>query len=194
MSSRRVWLEEPCPRSGAAVGARCCEWRWGPRTCAARCTPLSRLHVARGWRGRACRTCKAPPDEACTTSSGRAASHIHAARLCSGQHELLGRDAAWNELKRRGASLVVPFSGRAGGGGYTDPIRLSRIEEGQLVDVERWPSRDELMYVLEAPVWDRYGFFAGQPWIRGDVIWTLEDSRVVIAGTRGDARFEEDVK
>lgn len=195
MSSRRAWLEEPCPRCGAAVGARCCDWRWGPRSRTARSTPLARLHIDRGWLGRACPTCKAPPGENCTTPSRRPASLIHAARLRPGRYELLSSDQVWAELAQRDASIaVVPFSGRGGRSGYTDTIRLSRNREGQLVDVERWTYRDELMYALEAPVWDRYGFFAGQPWIRGDVIWTREDRRVVIAGTRGDARFEEVVR
>ena len=59
------------------------------------------------------------------------------------------------------------------------------------VDVERWSSRDELGYALEAPVWDRFGSFAGQPFVRGEVIWTGGDRSVVIAGTRGDRPFEE---
>ena len=40
-------------------------------------------------------------------------------------------------------------------------------------------------------MWDRFGVFAGQPFIRGEVIWTVEDRSVVIVGTRGDERFEE---
>ncbi len=195
MSCRRAWLEEPCPQCGAAVGARCCAWRLSPRRRTERSTPLRSLHIARGWRGRGCPTCKAPPGVGCTSPSGRTASRIHAARLGRARHELLGRDDVWAELERRGASLaVVPFWGRAGRGGHTATIRLSQIDEGQLVGVERWTSRDELMYALEAAVWDRYGSFQGQPGIRGDVIWTLEDRRVVIASTRGDARFEEVVR
>ena len=79
------------------------------------------------------------------------------------------------------------------GAGRTATITLSRIEGDELVDVERWSSRDELAYALEAPVWDRFGVFAGQPLIRGEVIWTVEDRSVVIVGTRGDERFEETV-
>lgn len=60
-----------------------------------------------------------------------------------------------------------------------------------LVDVERWTNRDELCYALEAPVWDRFGSFAGQPEIAGTVVWTTGDRRVVIEGRRGDKRFEE---
>jgi hypothetical protein len=88
----------------------------------------------------------------------------------------------------------VPFSGRAGRGGETGRIGLSRIDGEELVDVEQWTSRDELTFALEAPVWDRYGTFAGQPAIRGDVIWTLADRTVVIVGRRGDASFEEAVR
>jgi len=66
-----------------------------------------------------------------------------------------------------------------------------RVENGELVDVERWSSRDELACALEEPVWDRFGLFAGQPLIRGEVIWTVEDRSVVIVGTRGAERFAE---
>ena len=62
-----------------------------------------------------------------------------------------------------------------------------------MVDVEQWSSRDELAYALEAPVWDRFGSFAGQPSVRGEVIWTGADRTVVIVGTRGDRPFEENV-
>jgi hypothetical protein len=96
------------------------------------------------------------------------------------------------ELQRRGATVaVVPFTARAGRGGETGLIRLSRVEDDQLVDVERWTFRDELGHALEAPVWDRFGSFAGQPVISGEVIWTTEDRRVVITGTRAGKRFEE---
>lgn len=68
---------------------------------------------------------------------------------------------------------------------------LSRVDRGELVDVERWIGRDELRYALEASIWDRFGSFAGQPLIAGSVIWTASDRRVVIEGRRGDKRFEE---
>ncbi len=101
----------------------------------------------------------------------------------------------WDGLERRGATVaVVAFSGRAGQGGRIEPIRLSRHDgEQDLVDVDRWMYRDELAFALEAPVWDRYGTFAGHPLIRGTVTWTTADRRVVIAGRRGSEPFEEDV-
>jgi hypothetical protein len=100
----------------------------------------------------------------------------------------------WDELERRHAEIaVVPFWGRAGRGGSTETIILSRVENDGLIDVERWSARDELAYALEAPVWDRFGVFAGQPLIRGEVIWTVEDRSVVIVATRGDERFEETI-
>jgi hypothetical protein len=73
----------------------------------------------------------------------------------------------------------------------TDTITLLRLEDGALVDVERWSGRDELCYALEAPVWERFGTFVGHPPVHGDVIWTAEDSRVAIRGSRGERRFEE---
>lgn len=65
------------------------------------------------------------------------------------------------------------------------------MEGGALVEVERWIGRDELAFALEAPVWDRYGSFAGHPRIGGTVTWTVADRSVVIAGVRGRERFEE---
>jgi hypothetical protein len=132
----------------------------------------------------------------CSTPSGRAASRIHEARLRPGRHELLSAAEVWAELERRGTTIaVVPFSGRAGRGGEIDRIRLSRIDREKLVDVEIWTGgRDELTYALEAPIWNRYGLFAGQPLVRGDVIWTLADRTIVIVGRRGEKRFEEAVR
>jgi hypothetical protein len=96
----------------------------------------------------------------------------------------------WEELGRRGASIVVvPFSGGGGDGGRTGAIILSRVDGDELVDVERWTGRDQL--ALAGPVWDRYGQFAGHPWIRGTVTWTLADRCIVIAGDRGGQAFEE---
>jgi hypothetical protein len=98
----------------------------------------------------------------------------------------------WAELERRGATIaVVPFHGRAGAGGEIGTITLSRLQDGELVDVERWTGRDELADALEAPVWGRYGSFAGQPPIDGTVIWTTQDRRVVTSGTRARRRFNE---
>jgi hypothetical protein len=102
------------------------------------------------------------------------------------------RQKVWEELERCGATIaVVPFSGRAGAGGKAGTITLSRADRDDLVGVDRWSWRDELAYALEAPLWDRYGSFAGQPAIRGTVTWSLADRRIVIAGYRGDEAFEE---
>lgn len=190
MSNRAAWLEEWCPDCWASPDARCRE-RYSARR---HPRPSARLHVARGWRTRGCPTCKALPGQACRSPSGRESARPHAARQRPGRHELLTRQHIWDELDRRGATIAVaPFSGRAGRGGNVGTIVLSRVAGGELIDVERWTSRDELAYALEGPVWDRYGTFAGQPWIRASVIWTVEDRRVVIEGECGGIAFEEDV-
>ena len=104
------------------------------------------------------------------------------------------REDVWAELERRGATVaVVSFSGRAGEGGRVGAIAVSRITGGELIDVERWSGGDELTYALEAPIWDRYGVFAGHPRIRAMVTWIVAERCVVISGDRGGERFEETV-
>jgi hypothetical protein len=127
--------------------------------------------------------------------SGREASQQHAARLRRGRTELVAGEDVWAELERRGATVaVVPFWGRAGEGGRVGTIILSRVDGGELVDVERWSGRDELTYALEAPIWDRYGVFVGQPRIRATVTWIAAERCVLISGDRGGGRFEETVR
>ena len=187
MSDRALWLEEWCPTCRAAPGARC-RLPWGRRATA----KPSALHIARGWRARPCPKCKALPGDSCRTPCGREASRIHEARLRPSRYELLARDDVWAELDRRGATIaIVPFTGRTGRGGSVDRIVLSRAQGNGLVDVERSTGRDELCHALEAPIWDRFGSFAGQPHIAGVVLWTAADRRVVIEGRRGAERFEE---
>ena len=191
MSDRLAWLGQWCPDCQAAPGARCCRWNLGVRG-RDRSVPLPRLHVARGWLERRCPTCRVEPGERCSTPTGLQASRIHVARLRPARHELVSRAAAWRELERRNASIaIVPFSGRAGTGGRTGTIKLLDAQADRLVDLERWTSRDELCYAPEAPVWDRYGSFAGHPLIRGDVIWSTQDRCVVICGDRGETAVEE---
>jgi hypothetical protein len=192
MSDRAGWLEKRCPECGAAPGARCGRWIWGRRGTGGRVAPIAHLHVARGWLERPCPTCKAPSGEPCSTPTGREAARVHTARLRPARWELVRRSAVWEELERRGATAaVVPFWGRAGAGGRTDTIKLWRLEGEELVEVERWTYRDELCHALEAPVWERYGRFAGHPLIRAEVIWTADDRCVVIRGRRGGKAFEE---
>lgn len=189
MSDRALWLEEWCPTCRAAPGARC-RLPWGRRAAA----KPSALHIVRGWRARPCPKCKALPGESCRLPSGREASRIHEARLRPSRYELLAREDVWAELERRAATIAtVPFSDRAGRGGSVDRIVLSRAQGNDLVDVERWTRRDELCHALEAPIWDRFGSFVGQPRIAGVVLWTAADRHVVIEGRRGAKRFEEHV-
>ena len=187
MSDRQTWLEERCPERRAAPGTRCRQ-PWFSRN-----RRSSRwLHVTRGWRARPCTTCKAQPGDPCRTPSRREARRPHIARLRAGRFELIYRDDVWAELERRGVTVaVLPFSGRAGLGSTVGTITLSRFDGGELVEVERWSG---LAYALEAPVWDRFGQFNGHPPVRGTVTWLLSDRLVLIAGTRGDAPFEEVVR
>lgn len=188
MSDCSAWLEQWYPTCHAAPGARCWRWRWA----SGRGNAAAGLHVARGWLEHSCPTCKAAPGEPCSTPTGRPASQVHTAQLRPARWELVPRPTVWDELERRGVSVAtVPFRGRACQGGQIDVIRLRRVRDEGSLEVRLWPDGDELSYALAAPVWDRFGTFAGHPLVRGGVIWTLEDRSVVIVGHRGDRRFEE---
>jgi hypothetical protein len=100
----------------------------------------------------------------------------------------------WDELERRGVAVAtVPFRGHAGRGGEIDVIRLRRVGCEESREVRLWAGVDELANALAAPVWGRFGTFVGQPFVRADVIWTVDDRSVVIVGRRGDRRLEESV-
>jgi hypothetical protein len=193
MSDRLAWLKQSCPYCGAGPGARCQEWRYARRRHAVgHRAPALRLHIGRGWLERPCPTCKASSGEGCRTPSGRPASTVHTGRLRPARWELVSRSDVWETLELRGAtSARVPFFGQAGRGGHTDVIRLYRLDGEALVEVERWTGRDELCYALEAPVWDRFGSFAGHPLVHGEVLWTADDRQVWIIGHRGNRSFEE---
>ena len=152
--------------------------------------PAVQLHFARGWRCRSCPTCPALPDEMCRTPSGRSAAGPHTARLRRGRRELV-RDEVWDALEQRGVtSASVAFSGRAGAGGEIGTIVLS-VLDGRSVEIGRFACRDEVVYAVEAPVWDRFGSFAGYPRISGAVVWTTRDQILAVVGRRGGERFEE---
>jgi hypothetical protein len=102
------------------------------------------------------------------------------------------RADVWDELERRGATIaIVRFSGRAGAGGRIGVVILGCDDGEHFVEADRWTRRDELAYALEARVWDRYGAFAGQPQIRGEVTWILMERSIVISGHRGREPFKE---
>jgi hypothetical protein len=88
------------------------------------------------------------------------------------------------------AIAVVEFAGGAGVGGRIGRVGFTDADGALLGRMELWRS-DELAFALAAPVWDRFGQFAGEPMIRGTVTWTVGDRRVVISGRRGHERFEE---
>ncbi len=116
------------------------------------------------------------------------------ARLRPTRGELFGV-AVWDALERQDVAIAaVPFSGRSGRGGEIELVRYSRREGQVLVELDRWVPRDELAFALEAPVWDRFGTFAGHPLIRGVVTWNSESRLVAVSGTRGGERFEELVR
>jgi len=158
-----LWLEERCPRCGAAAG-ECCRPR--AKRPAASSEPL--LHVARGWRRRRCPACQAAAGEPCRSPGGRTASRPHSARLGPARRELAGAEAIWRALERIAASVAVVHLTAARGGRRAKVEVVATAVDGS--ELRRWrPGESELADALAAPVWARYGTFQRQPPITGDV-------------------------
>ena len=88
----------------------------------------------------------------------------------------------------------MPFIGKRLSGASFGPIRLERLEDDQLREIETWSeqrSGDGLIEALKAPVVARFASFLGQPPIRATLTWTLPDRRITITGKCGDEPFEE---
>ena len=156
---------------------------------------MNELHFARGWRQRVCPTCHAEPGEECfTPRRRRRTSRPHIARLRRAPGELT-REEAWEELAQRGANLAsLPFTGSRRAGAQFSPIRLERLTNGELTEIETWSeqrSGDPLIEALKAPVAARFAGFLGQPPIRATLTWLLAERQIVIAGRRGDEPFDE---
>ena len=191
MSDRLAWLDQWCPQCRAAPGdAMPARPAWGGvasrRTAAA-------LHVARGWRERCVPDVQGLAGRAVPYAERSRGLAVHSARLrpgvpSSSGGQRCGRSSSGAARRSRSFRSRVA----RGGAGVRRRSRCPAIDGEELVDVERWTSRDELAYALEAPVWDRFGTFAGQPFIRGEVIWTVADRSVVIVGTRGDRAVRGD--
>ncbi len=72
-------------------------------------------------------------------------------------------------------------------------VALIRLDGGELVESELGWAREELAFALAAPVWDRFGSFAGQPRVTGTVRWETTRRSLLISGRRGEKTFEERV-
>ena len=192
VADRGLWLQQTCPTCHAPPGARCRD----PRAVRKTRLPTTELHFARGWRQRPCPICHAQPGEGCFTPRGRSAARPHSARLLRSAGELT-RSEAWEELQRRGANIVtLPFAGKRRTGTSFGLIRLERLENDQVMEIETWSdqrSGDALIEALKAPVVARFASFAGQPPIRASLTWTLPDRRITITGKRGNKPFEEGI-
>jgi hypothetical protein len=102
--------------------------------------------------------------------------------------------AVWEELEQRGATIAgVPVSVRAGEGGRIGTITLSRLEGEEPATSSDGPAETSWPTRSRGPVWDRYGQFAGHPWIRGKVTWMLAYRCILIAAQRGGEPFKETV-
>ena len=134
------------------------------------------------------------PAKAALRPRGRSGARPHSARLPPSAGELT-RTEAWEELQRRGANIAtLPFAGKRRTGASFGPIRLERLENDQLTEIETWSdqrSGDALIEALRAPIVARFASFLGQPPIRATLTWTLLDRRITITGKRGDQPLEE---
>jgi hypothetical protein len=130
------------------------------------------------------------------TPRGHSAARPHTARLHASAGELT-RGQAWEELARRGANIAtVPFTGERRTGVRFGAIRLERLENDQLIEVETWSeqrSGDALIKALKAPVVARFAGFLGQPPIRATLTWTVPDRRITITGKRGNDPLDEGI-
>jgi hypothetical protein len=61
-------------------------------------------------------------------------------------------------------------------------------------DGERQRSRYQLTYAFKAPEWDFLCMLAGQPRVRGELIWTVKNRTAVIVARRGAEQFKETVE
>jgi hypothetical protein len=192
VGDRRLWLRELCPTCRAAPGARCSDHGFRKTR-----RPTTELHFARGWRQRSCPTCHAQAGEDCFTPRGRSASSPHAARFQRAVGELT-RAEAWEELELCGANVAtLPFTGSRRPGVSFSPIRLERLTNDELTEIETWSeqrSGDPLIEALKTPVVARFASFLGQPAIRATLTWSLPEHRITITGTRGDEPFEEIIR
>jgi hypothetical protein len=182
-----LWLEERCPRCGAAAGERC---RPRAKRPAASSQPL--LHLARGWRQRRCPTCKAAPGEPCRSPGGRTASRPHTARLEPARRELARAEAIWRALERIAASVAVVHLTAAGGGHRAKVEVVATAADGS--ELRRWrPGESELADALAAPVWARYGTFQRQPPITGTLRYAVAERSITLAGRRGSQPFTKTI-
>ena len=100
----------------------------------------------------------------------------------------------WTELERRELiEAVVTFSTHPGRSGITHSVRL-RSHRPSLGYAPNRLIEDEPQFALSELVFARYGSFAGQPTIRGEVVWNVQNRRVTIDGRRGGQRFQEEVE
>jgi hypothetical protein len=96
----------------------------------------------------------------------------------------------WEELERwKAATAFVRFSG---GGGSRGSIGAVTLEDSEKRVLARWGvGEGELPEALAAPIWARYALFRGHPRITGLVMWDVQERHVLVAGERGDRKFEE---
>ena len=183
VGDRGLWLAEACPACGTAPGAHCRLAHGTSRQ------PI--LHIARGWQRRRCPVCRAGPDEACVTPSGRMTPGPHAARRAPSRGELALAAEVWRALEGISARVArVRFSGGGGRRGHVEVVAVS-AGGGELA---RWQAGEsELGDALAVPVWARYGVFRGQPLIIGTLVWSVAERSITLADRRGSERFVETV-
>jgi hypothetical protein len=117
--------------------------------------------------------------------------------MAFGRHKGLERGPMFAELRRRGvAKVVVEFSGGGDEGGVND-ITLYNADGGEIGKLEedyggstynsktgQWepinpPNPDtKLVEALVAPVYDRYGSFAGEFYVSGTVEYDVANEKV----------------
>jgi len=181
VSDRLLWLEEVCPNCRAAPGLWC-------QTRSYKGKPLSWLHGARGWRQRACPTCKAQARavQDADRQARQPAAHRSAALRPSRANDRLGSGGSSSTGAPRSRSSASPAAPASPGASLRSRLRAP-------ADVS-WRGG--------APVRDRCRRARGSdlgpvcavpraPAMVGIVVWDVARREVVSSGTRGDQEFNE---
>jgi hypothetical protein len=111
---------------------------------------------------------------------------------------IMNRSDVFQALRNKGAwKAIVDFSGGGDEGG-ADHICLVNEEEIEFGSIDPWgdDGNRELAETLTEPIYDRWGSFAGEFYVHGQLIWDAQANTVKFAGEESEQvykPFEEEI-